>query len=155
MNTRSPRPAIIEGSIARLPLGVGAKDGYALVDEEFSFLDRLKWHFDGRYAATRLSPSNKKIRLHHMIVGKNPGMDVDHINQKSLDNRRANLRVISHADNLRNNKAVGAYLDKRDNAWFSEIKINGKYKYLGRFKTPDEASAAFAAAKQELWELLG
>jgi hypothetical protein len=154
LTIRTPRPAIIHGAVAKLPMGVGAKDGYALIDAGFAWLDKYKWHYDGRYPATRLFPENKKVRLHHFIVGKHLGMDVDHINQNPLDNRSINLRVVSHAQNLHNNKGVGAYLDKRDRRWFSSILIKNKRVYLGSYKSPQEASRAYQRAKKEAWDLL-
>ncbi len=41
-----PRQAIIEGNIAKIPLNINAKDGYAIVDKEFAWLDQWKWHLN-------------------------------------------------------------------------------------------------------------
>ena len=35
-----PRPAVIEGDIAKLPLGMNATEGYAIVDKKYSHLDK-------------------------------------------------------------------------------------------------------------------
>lgn len=37
------RPAIIEGNMAKIPLGINAKNGYAIVDKEFAWLDKHNW----------------------------------------------------------------------------------------------------------------
>jgi len=44
------------------------------------------------------------VFLHRFLLGEPPGMDVDHINGNTLDNRLENLRAISHAENTRNRK---------------------------------------------------
>ncbi len=41
---------------------------------------------------------------------------------------------------------------KENNKWIARIYINGKYKYLGCFKTPSEAHEAYLQAKKELSE---
>jgi hypothetical protein len=42
-----------------------------------------------------------KLYLHRELMGNPQGLVVDHINGDSLDNRRSNLRVISHYENLK------------------------------------------------------
>ena len=47
----------------------------------------------------------KSMVLHRYIMGGPPkGLVTDHINQNKLDNRRENLRFVSHKKNLRNGK---------------------------------------------------
>jgi hypothetical protein len=74
---------------------------------------------------------------------------VDHINNNKLDNRLENLQIISNRANLTKDKKkgtskyVGVNLDKTRNKWISQITINGKNVFLGRFKTEIEASEAY------------
>lgn len=44
------------------------------------------------------------IFLHRLITQCPDGFEVDHQNHDGLDNRRANLRVGTHAENMRNGK---------------------------------------------------
>lgn len=44
------------------------------------------------------------IYLHRVVTGAPKGKEVDHINHDTLDNRRENLKVGSHTDNMRNGK---------------------------------------------------
>lgn len=37
--------------------------------------------------------------IHRIVMGRPAGMVVDHINHNSLDNRKCNLRIISHEEN--------------------------------------------------------
>lgn len=147
MNTKTPRPAIIEGEITKIPLGVGAKDGYAIIDSEYAFLSKLKWHFDGRYAATRFLPQNKKIRLHQMIQPRYSNLVVDHINRNSLDNRRENLRLCTRAENQRNMKPVDeakrVYWSKRGWFIFLPAHVLGRNIWKGYFKSEAEAKRVF------------
>ena len=44
-----------------------------------------------------------KIWLHQLILGKAPkGLVIDHINGDTLDNRKSNLRFITHGENRQN-----------------------------------------------------
>lgn len=43
----------------------------------------------------------------------------------------------------------GVYFNKRDNKWMARIRINGKLKYIGLFKTELEAHQAYLKAKKE------
>lgn len=46
-------------------------------------------------------------------------------------------------------QAKGYYWDRSRGKWFSQIKVNGKNKYLGHFSTEAEAREAYLSAKQE------
>lgn len=74
---------------------------------------------------------------------------VDHINNIKTDNRVENLQLISPRENTSkdrkngSSKYTGVYWDKINKNWRSTIRINGKLKYLGRFKNEIEASNAY------------
>jgi hypothetical protein len=84
------------------------------------------------------------------VYGHFPKQMIDHINRKKTDNRICNLRDVSrsvngHNKGLQSNNTSGhkgIYLDKRDNIWFSQIKINNKIIHLGRFKYKKDAITA-------------
>ncbi|AEI70945.1 endonuclease [EBPR podovirus 2] len=43
----------------------------------------------------------KRFRLHRLVIGDPAeGMEIDHINGDGLDNRRENLRFVSHSENM-------------------------------------------------------
>jgi hypothetical protein len=67
-----------------------------------------------------------------------------HINGDRMDNRAINLRV-EGARRLRL-RYTGATYDKQTGKWKSQIFINGKNVYLGRFDTPEDAHEAYLHA---------
>ncbi len=84
------------------------------------------------------------------------GMQIDHINRVRDDNRWANLRLATHADNLRNtgirksNTTGYRGVCSRPSGKFSaEISQNGLRVHLGTFVTAVDASAAFLIAARE------
>ncbi len=54
----------------------------------------------------------------------------DHINKNKLDNRKSNLRIVSHRVNRINSKSKGYYYDKNHARWRAYTKVNGKYSYF-------------------------
>jgi hypothetical protein len=82
--------------------------GNAIVSpEDYEHLNKFKWCKDKEnYVKTMID--GKNIRLHRYIMikilknditSKNP---IDHINNNPLDNRRKNLRIVTHSENSRN-----------------------------------------------------
>ena len=103
----------------------------------------------------------ESYRAHNLIwlyvTGEWPEHEIDHINGVKDDNRWVNLRDRSHTINMRNIVAPlrsGSSgfrgVSKYRKRWRAQIKTNNKNKHLGTFDTPEEASAAYWAAKAEL-----
>ena len=91
-----------------------------------------------------------------MINGSIPtGMEIDHINGIRNDNRLENLRVVFHRKNQqnriehRNGRLCGCYYYTEENKWLSQIQIDGKRIYIGRFKTEKEAHDAYLKYSEE------
>lgn len=149
------RPAILEGDIAKIPLGVEAKQGYAIVDAEYVALQYHNWTLGTRgYPVTHVD--RKTTMIHHLILGKPPtGFVIDHINRNPLDNRIVNLRFVSQRVNATNKKKqrnntsghVGVTYSTNRKKWIAQIVHNRKNKFLGHFNTKEEAIAARKAAE--------
>lgn len=155
----SPRPAVFEEDIAKIPLGLDAKDGYAIVDKEFGYLaDRFKFwakKSKGRiYAFT--STEGKNTPLHHLVLPRIQGKDTDHIDRDPLNNRLSNLRRISHRMNVMNRgvssnnkcgyKGVSLKRTSSDGKerWRAQIYVHGRAISGGSlFDTPEEAAICY------------
>lgn len=98
----NPRKAIIQGDQALLPLGVDAKQGYAIIDvDEVENVQNHYWTLSKKYVQTNVK--KLPVTLHHYILGKPPmGMVTDHVNRNKLDNRKSNLRFVTSHINNRN-----------------------------------------------------
>ena len=86
------------------------------------------------------------------------GLLVDHRNGDGLDNRRDNLRLATHSENMMNrpkikspttSRFVGVYFDKARRLWVARIHLNGKCIWLGRFATEIEAAKAYDEAAKK------
>lgn len=103
------------------------------------------------------SMNNKKVALSRLITNAPAGMYVDHINGDVLDNRRANLRVVTNAENLRNrgktsaNKTgfKGVYKHAKSGKYRAVIGVNYKPIHLGEFPTAELAGAAYMEAARK------
>jgi hypothetical protein len=124
-------------------------------DEDAELVARYDWHLSHpgrkwRYAVATVG-RGKKIAMHRLILGVLPGLAVDHINGDTLDNRRANLRVISNASNIQNQHAPRgksrfqgvAYQPTERKPWRAQIMRDYKRYNLGNYATEIEAAAAY------------
>lgn len=87
-----------------------------------------------------------------------PREQIDHVNHIRDDNRIANLRECTNAENRQNIRPEGYGTSGRlgvhannsgyGKPWYASIMIDQKREHLGSFDTVEEASAAYLAAKQ-------
>ena len=151
-----PRPAIIKGALAYIPLGLEAKQGYMIVDIFNSHLDKYHWNINGGYPRAKIN--GNLVMAHHLIYSK-PEINtvIDHINRVTTDNRLANLRQLNHADSVLNrginktNKSGinGVHWHARSKKWRVKIQRNYKSVDLGTFDTIEQAIIARKKAEQE------
>lgn len=107
------------------------------------------------------------MRPAHRVVwalahGTAPTGDIDHINGVRSDNRLANLRDVTHAENGQNRSTphptnVSGFIGvtwrperPEHRAWEARIYLRGQCKFLGRFPTAEMAHDVYVAAKREL-----
>lgn len=108
---------------------------YALVDEDnWHELMLYSWRVSKTYAATTVN--NVPLRMHRYIMNcsYNDNKIVDHINGNRLDNRKENLRFVTHIENCLNNKSSRSQVEeiKKD---INEIYITPrKYNYQVRIE---------------------
>jgi hypothetical protein len=119
--------------------GCPNRDGYIVlrVNGHLQYAHRLAW-----------------LYMH----GSWPQLHIDHINGDKSDNRIANLRDVPRCVNLQNMRRatmasqsglLGAHVRADRGSYSARIYVNGRTRFLGDFKTPEEAHAAYLAAKRE------
>jgi hypothetical protein len=117
-----------------------------------------KWTASG-YRYIRLQ--RKEVMAHRLawlyVHGEWPPGEIDHINGARGDNRMCNLRAVTRCENMQNQHVprpgsrsglLGASWNM--GRWVSSITRNGKRRQLGRFDTPEQAHAAYMAARSEV-----
>lgn len=122
------------------------RDLEILIDKEHEYLRQYIVGIYSGYAFVRID--GKRDALHRVIMGRQEGCEVDHINRVKLDNRLINLRFLTHQENLRNRKGwgklpKGVYLDKtlkRAKPYKVMRRINGKNVSYGYYSTIQEAA---------------
>ncbi len=134
-----------------------------LVDDDvFEWASKLKWYLNKTkrnrigYAITHVWRNGKRTSgyLHRMIVEVAPGMQVDHVNQNSLDNRRENLRPASVIQNMKNfpkrngtaSRFKGVTWHRHMKRWQAKIGSGNRRIHLGSYLTEEEAAAAYNEA---------
>lgn len=91
--------------------------------------------------------------MHEEILGKREGYEIDHINGDGLDNRKSNLRHLTHAQNIRNR----THTNRNSTTGVGGVSVNnkpygkryrayctwgGRQKHLGYFDEVIEAGNA-------------
>lgn len=130
----------------------------AIIDDtDFCLVSAYKFHAlkiaNTWYAATNID--GVRVYLHHLIVGTpRPGFVVDHRNRNGLDNRRKNLRHVTHAVNVRNQPArsdskvgfKGVSYNPYNDKYRAYIHVGGVRKNLGSYPTAIQAAKAYDVA---------
>ena len=131
---------------------------FAVVDDEkFEYLNQFKWcankgtknktHYAVR--GIRFNGEYTMEYMHRVVAGVEDGQVVDHINHDTLDNRKENLRVGTHVQNLLNSvkrentssKYKGVSYFKKNGKW----SANYRGKNIGYFSIEKDAAQAYNA----------
>jgi hypothetical protein len=113
------------------------------------------------YAVRRVAGAKgrgSKVSMHRAILQAEQNAQIDHIDLDGLNNCKANLRVATIIQNTWNRRKTtanksgfkGVCWNRACNKWQSQIKVEGKSKYLGLFDTADLAHAAYCDAAKLL-----
>jgi len=132
----------------------------ALVDDkDYEWLSQWKWCVrkgsNTFYAFRNIKVWGKwkVIQMHREILGfiHGDGKLTDHKNRNGLDNQKTNLRLTNRSLNAINSKLFntnssgyrGVYQDKRDSAWWAQIRVNYVKIHCGRYLDPVTAALAY------------
>jgi hypothetical protein len=120
-----------------------------------SFAAVLNTYTNSYYAVGNLKNSEgvfKGKSLHRWLLDAPKGLEVDHINHETLDNRLSNLRMVTKKENQQNRRSAnsnnnssglrGVWFDKRNQKWRAHAKLDGRKVHIGYYDTMEEANIA-------------
>lgn len=149
LSSRAPRSSFIRRDSGGAFLIIGAAS-FAIDEAVTDEVSTYNWHVNGGYAAnSQLGP------LHRWLMRAAFGEEVDHIDGDQTNNRRANLRIVSRSENMRNRQRFGSAptifkgVSKSGDKWRATIQVDGKRKALGRFANPVNAAHAYDCAARK------
>jgi len=136
------------------------QDTWATVNNcDFKYLSQWKWHNTQGYAArTRRKseqPGSRTILMHRVVAESTglclDGLEIDHKDRDTLNNRRKNLRVATRGENAANQGKQptnssgfkGVYWHRKNRRWVAEVTHGAKKTNCGSFRTREEAAAAY------------
>lgn len=123
-------------------------------DEDFDRVSKFNWSMDGRGYVKRVTDCGSvNVFLHRFIMNCPDDMQVDHINNDPLDNRKSNLRICTNNENqfnkkknlkkINTSKYKGVTLCAQTKRWRAQGNVNNKRVNIGRFNTEKEAALAY------------
>lgn len=129
--------------------------------EDYEKIKDYCWHEhkDGYLRTNRkaIDGIDKMILMHILIlnINTNNELEVDHINKKPYDNRKVNLRIVTHQQNMTNIKLyenntsgiTGVY--NQFDKWKSVITYNNNIIHLGTFDSKQKAIKARLLAEKK------
>ncbi|MFA6043577.1 MAG: HNH endonuclease, partial [Phycisphaerales bacterium] len=127
-------------------------------DEDFERINALKWCATSDPYAVRSHPVNGvwiRLWMHRVVLDAPPGRLVDHISGDKLDNRRANLRLCTPAENARNTPGgwgrFGFKGVRREKCglYAAHIQVAGRRYYTYHLTTAEEAARAYDEMRSE------
>lgn len=136
-------------------------DDYFIFDkEDYDKIKNYTWRKNdsGYYIGRKLNDTTG-YRVHRVILNvTDPKLDVDHIGgiETRYDNRKSNLRICTHAENMMNvppksnltkSGVPGVYFDH--GKWVARISENNNEHYLGRYDNKEDAIAARKEAEEK------
>jgi hypothetical protein len=135
---KNTRAALVDDGDA---LRVGSISWHAFNNSKDQLVYARGWH------------RGRCVLMHRFLLDPPRGVQVDHINGDTLDNRRENIRLATASQNLCNRRPFGKSgfkgVHRTRTAWLARIGFDGKSLHLGSFQTAEEAAKAYDAKAKE------
>ncbi len=144
-------------------------DNLAEVVSQYSWYAHWDYH-SHTFRAMRTDRSEGKQRTTYMhrfiwelVNGPVPsGLEIDHINGDTLDNRLSKLKLVTTRGNQSNRKRrrdgktssqyPGVTWNKQNKKWKAQIIVNGRQEYLGYFDSEEEAAKVYQQVLSDIGE---
>lgn len=118
-------------------------------DEDFDKVKNFTWYYDKGYIVALVK--GQRVLIHRLILSAKEDVVVDHKNGNTLDNRKCNIRVCTHAQNVANakkrggckSKFKGVFPNKNKTRWLVYCGPNTQNRYIGSYGTEIEAAKAY------------
>jgi hypothetical protein len=133
--------------------------GVALVDDaDYEKVAQYSWYFaDGYARVTRYLGGGRKngrrqtIGMHRLVMDAQPGQMIDHIDGDGLNNQRSNLRFCTMSQNQANSRRRRKFKSNYKGVYphTGGWMVRFCRRYVGWYKTEEEAAAAYAKAARE------
>jgi hypothetical protein len=145
----------VTGDVVRIPL-VGTTKAATIDAADAPYLLQWTWRLHSQgYACRHVSVRGRKsmVLMHRVVTAAPQGQDVDHIDHDVLNNRRANLRVVSRSMNLAagrlpsNNTSGVRGVQRSGNGWQASYRLDKKRTWLGHYATVEAAADALDRAR--------
>lgn len=138
--------------------------------DDLDIINKYKFHiyknstnakFYARCYKETINGKEKSDSMHRLIMNTPSGLQTDHINRDTLDNRRCNLRICTIAENKqnqdtqKNNKSSGyknVYWCKEQNKWRVALRLNQKLISFGRYEELEDAIKVAEDARKKMFK---
>lgn len=146
-------------------MNISTSSGHLVVVDacDYELLSRFRWSVQTNKSGVQYAVTyglGKKTYMHRLILGlKDSAMHVDHIDGDGLNNTRLNMRVCSHAENMRNRRFNNVaksgfrgvwFRSGRAAPWIATVYFNGK-KHSRSFRSAELAGAWARSTRAELY----
>lgn len=139
--------------------GTRTDNGFTFIIDH-NDLEMVKdFHWWSNNGYPRAIISGKRVLMHRYILGVvDKRVIVDHINGDRSDNRRLNLRIVSHQQNSLNRKVgknnssgvMGVKYNKEMDKWQARLGSGGLY-YMGSYQNKKDAIVARLRKEIEIY----
>lgn len=132
-------------------------------DADYDWLNQYKWHVIGKHHGVpyvRGLVNGRNVGMNRLILGilDEPDVVGEHIDRNSLNNQRSNLRKATRSQNEANkaSKGVSKYrgvcykAKNHKKPWEASAQKEGKWIFLGNYRTEEEAAWAYNRAATQL-----